>query len=301
MESEAKPQEQPVDPEVPRGAGDENASSQELPSVAGEPPDEPQLPVIAPAEQPEEPLRAPIPRESALSRFSGIALMVMVLIVACILSALTAMRIAIRGREVVTPSLIGKTSEEARNILARESLLLKVAPSKQFSADIPEGHVMDQIPSAGTRVKTNRSVKVLLSHGNRKSEIPNLIGSSLRTAQLSLAQRHLTLGNVSSAYMNEEGPVVRDQSPRPGPLEGSEPTVNVLVSLGPIAQDFIMPDLIGQRADMVIGAAKREGFRVGPLNRRISPGVEPGVIIQQKPQAGYRISQSETIVLDVSQ
>jgi serine/threonine-protein kinase len=252
-------------------------------------------------DQPAAPELAPIPRESALSRFSGIALMVMILIVAGTLSALTAMRIAIRGREVVTPKLIGKTPEEARAMLEQESLLLKVAPGKRFSSDVPEGHVMEQIPPAGTRVKTNRSVKVLLSNGDRKFEVPSLVGSSLRTAQLSLAQRHLILGNVSSAYMNEEGPVIRDQWPPPGPLPGAEPTVNVLVSLGPVAQDFIMPDLIGQRAEMVIGAAKREGFRVGPLNRRRSPGIDPGVIIQQKPQAGFRISQSDTIVLDVSQ
>jgi serine/threonine-protein kinase len=257
--------------------------------------------VEAQAERPGEPEDESPHRDSVWSRLPGIAVMVMILVVAGILSALTAMRIAIRGREVVTPSIIGKTPEQARQILEEESLLLKVAPGKRFSAEIPEGQVMDQIPPAGTRVKTNRTVKVLISNGDPKSEVPSLVGSSLRSAELTLRQRHLILGSVSSAYMNEEGPVIADQWPRPGRLEGSEPTVNVLVSLGPVQQDFIMPDLIGQRADVVMAAAKKEGFHVGPLNRKKSPGVEPGVIIQQKPQAGYRISQTETIVLDVSQ
>ncbi|HEX4998557.1 MAG TPA: PASTA domain-containing protein [Terriglobia bacterium] len=248
-----------------------------------------------PAEEPQ------IPRESALSRFSGIALMVMILVVAGILSALTAMRFAIRGREVVTPSLIGKTPEDAQRRLAEEGLLIKVAPSKRFSPDVPEGHIMDQNPPEGTRVKTGRSIKVLISNGDRKYEVPDLVGSSLRTAQLALSQRHLTLGNVTSAYMSGEGPTVVDQYPPSGRLEGSEPTVDVLISLGQPTEDFIMPNLIGQRADQVLFAARREGFHVGPLNRRKSPGVEPGMVIQQTPQAGYRISQTQTIMLDVSQ
>jgi serine/threonine-protein kinase len=281
MESESAP-EKPESPESPE-FGEQTESTETVETVE----------TIETAE--------PQPfRESALSKLSGIALMIMILVVAGILSALTAMRFAIRGREVVTPDLVGKTQEEARQILGREGLLLKITPTKRFSADIPEGHVMDQIPSRGTRVKTNRSVKVLLSNGDPKYEVPNLMGSSLRTAQLALLQRHLTLGSVSSAYMSETS-AVADQWPKPGAIEGSEPTVNVLVSLGQPAQDFIMPDLIGRRADVVINAARKEGFRIAPPNLRKSPGIEPGIIVQQKPQAGYRIFQTETIALDVSQ
>ena len=51
---------------------------------------------------------------SQFSRWSSIALMVAILSVAGILSALTAMRFAIRGREVMVPSLVGKTEAEAQ-------------------------------------------------------------------------------------------------------------------------------------------------------------------------------------------
>src|SRR3954462_8166724 len=92
--------------------------------------------------------------ESQLSRVSSITLMIAILAVAGILSALTAMRFAIRGREVTVPSLMGKTEAEARRILQDSGLLLRVS-SKQFSADIPEGQVLDQNPPSGTRLKTN--------------------------------------------------------------------------------------------------------------------------------------------------
>ncbi|PYS32603.1 MAG: hypothetical protein DMG14_34090 [Acidobacteria bacterium] len=77
--------------------------------------------------------------------------------------------------------------------------------------------------------------------------------------------------------------------------------MNILISLGPPAEYFIMPDVIGKPAELVASRARNEGFRIGKMNFRKYPGVEPGVVIQQKPQAGYRLSKSDIILLDVSQ
>src|SRR5262245_13132599 len=238
--------------------------------------------------------------ESQFSRLSSIALMIAILAVAGILSALTAMRFAIRGREVTVPSLMGKTENEARQILQENGLLLRVA-SKQFSAEIPEGQVLEQDPPGGTRRKTNRSVKVLISLGNRKYAVPNLVGTSLRTAQLSLVERRLTLGNTLYAHTSGDPSTVAYQSPKPGSQGGTDPSVNILISLGPSEDFFIMPDLIGQPAELVGSRARSEGFRIGKMTYQKYPGIDPGVVIQQKPQAGYRLSKNDTILLDVSQ
>ena len=227
--------------------------------------------------------------------------MVAILCVAGILSALTAMRFAIRGREVEVPPVIGKTEVEAGQILENSRLVLKVS-SKRFSSDIPEGHVIAQIPPSGTRLKADRSVRVLISLGERRFAVPNLLGTSLRAAQLMLTQRRLTVGNTLYAHTPAGDPsTVAYQSPRPGTLEGSDPSVNILISLGPAAEAFIMPDLIGKPAELVMSRARNEGFRIGKVTYRNYPGVDPGVVIQQKPQAGYRLPKTETILLDVSQ
>ena len=83
--------------------------------------------------------------ESQFSRWSGIVLMVAILMVAGILSAMTAMRFAIRGREVAVPSLVGKTEEEAQRLLTDTGLIMKVSGSR-FSTDIPEGQILIQFP-----------------------------------------------------------------------------------------------------------------------------------------------------------
>jgi eukaryotic-like serine/threonine-protein kinase len=239
--------------------------------------------------------------QAEISRWSSIILMVAILAVAGVVSALTAMRFAIRGREVEVPQLTGKTKEEAEEILKGRGLRLKIANSR-FSAEIPEGHVLDQIPLSGTRLKADRTVKILLSLGEQRFAVPNLVGTSLRAAQLTLSQRRLVLGNTLYTHTPDgDASTVIYQSPKAGTHEGSDPSVNIVISLGPPAQFYIMPDLIGKPAEIVSGRARSEGFHIGKITTRKYPGVEPGVVIQQKPQAGYRLSKSDIILLDVSQ
>src|SRR5262245_411828 len=142
-------------------------------------------------------------KPSRFSRLSSLVLMVAILVVACALSALTAMRFAIRGREVAVPELAGRTEEEARQILSNNGLRLRVVPSKRFSDRVPEGRIVDQIPAKGTRLKTDRTVRVLLSLGDRKHAVPDLVGTSLRAAQLTLASSKLSLGNTLYAHTAE--------------------------------------------------------------------------------------------------
>src|SRR5678815_2296393 len=132
-----------------------------------------------------------------LSRVSSIALMIAILIVAAGISAITAMRWAIQGKEVSVPALEGKSEAEAAAILLENKLTLRVWGNKRFSQDVPAGYVVEQIPPAGTRLKSSRSVRVLLSAGSRSYAVPNLVGSSLRAAKLTLEQRNFTLGNTT--------------------------------------------------------------------------------------------------------
>lgn len=239
--------------------------------------------------------------QSQFSRWSTIVLMVIILAVAGVVSALTAMRFAIRGREVEVPQLAGRTQEEAEQILRGRGLKLRVSSSR-FSSEVAEGRVLEQIPPSGTTLKVDRTVRVLLSLGEQRYAVPNLIGTSLRAAQLTLAQRRLLLGNTVYAHTPEGDPsTVVYQAPKAGTQEGGDPSVNILISLGPPAEYFIMPDVIGKPAELVASRARNEGFRIGKMNFRKYPGVEPGVVIQQKPQAGYRLSKSDIILLDVSQ
>jgi serine/threonine-protein kinase len=240
-------------------------------------------------------------RDSVWSRLAVLLLMILVLVAAGLLSAMTAMRFAIRGREVDVPDLTGVEQSEAAETLARVGLAFEPA-SRRFSATVPDGHIIDQTPPAGTSVKRDRAVRVLVSLGERRFAVPDVEGSSLRSTQVILSQRGLSIGSALYSHTEEgERSSVVYQSPAAGDTGGVNPEVDVLVSLGSIGDYFVMPDLIGERAQDVVGRIRREGFRLGETTTRPQPGVERGRIVRQQPAAGYRVSRNDVILLEVSQ
>jgi serine/threonine-protein kinase len=143
---------------------------------------------------------------------------------------------------------------------------------------------------------------VLVSAGSQIYAVPNLVGSSLRAAKLTLEQRNYNLGYTSMVRTTSGEPLtIQQQDPQPGTQEGANPTVNVLVSSGRVEEFFVMPDVVGKRLDQTAAGIRAEGFQIGKVTYRRSPGVDPGLVMQQQPQAGLRISKSEAIVLEVSQ
>jgi serine/threonine-protein kinase len=239
--------------------------------------------------------------KAKLSKLASLSLMIAILIVAAVFSAMTAMRVAIRGREVVVQDLKGKTEVEARQILEKSGLILRVSQTR-FTPGVPEGRIVEQNPPQGTSLKTGRSVKVLVSRGERKYPVPNVIGGSVRAATITLSESKLTLGITDYAHTTEgDQSTVVYQSPPPQSVDGTDPKVNILVSLGPLEQYYTMPDLVGRSFDSVSARARVEGFKLGKPNFRTYPGIAPGMVIQQKPQAGYRLSKNDSILLEVSQ
>ncbi|HTG72142.1 MAG TPA: PASTA domain-containing protein [Terriglobia bacterium] len=237
-----------------------------------------------------------------LSRVTSLAIMIAILVVAAGVSAITAMRWAIQGKEVTVPVLTGKSEAEAAAILETSKLVLRVSGNKRFSRDVPALKIVEQFPPGGTHLKTSRTVTVLLSAGDRSYAVPNLVGSSVRAAKLTLEQRSFTLGNTSMTRTASGEPLtVQQQDPQPGSQGGTDPTVNVLVSSGRIEESFVMPDVVGKRLDQVASRIRAEGFQIGKLSYRKSSGADVGVIVQQQPQAGHRVLKTDPIVLEVNQ
>src|SRR5690242_2748667 len=98
-----------------------------------------------------------------LEEFGQMVLLVFILASAAFLSAITAMRIAIHGREVTMPNLVGKSVTEANSMLRSRSLVLRVAD--RVYSDLPMNSVVRQTPPAGLLMKVSQPAHVVLSLG----------------------------------------------------------------------------------------------------------------------------------------
>ena len=166
-------------------------------------------------------------------RFLRTLLYGLILVVVGLVSALTAMRFAIHGREVSVPKLTGVTAAAAQHIAADNGLEI-VRDQRFYSSDVPEGRIVSQLPPAGTRVRVGFRIRIAESLGPQKAEIPNLLGQSVRSAELNLKERGLEAGSVASLpTANAVADQVIAQSPTPDAQQISTPSVNLLISAAP--------------------------------------------------------------------
>ena len=225
------------------------------------------------------------------------ALLVFILASAAFLSAITAMRIAIHGREVNMPNLVGKNVTEANGLLRSRGLVLRVAD--RLYSELPINVVVRQSPPPGMLMKVSQQAHVVLSLGQRQLQIPLLEGNSLRASRIELLRGGLQVGEVSGITMSDEpADTVILQTPRPG-AGAATPRVDVLVSDVPRETSYVMPHLVGLGENDAQHRLDVAGLR-RKVNYVAAPQWPHGAVIDQTPLAGRRITTSVTIELTVA-
>jgi beta-lactam-binding protein with PASTA domain len=228
-----------------------------------------------------------------------VGLLVFILAAAAFLSAVTAMRFAIQGREVTMPNLVGKSSADALVILQGRGLQLKVVD--RVYSDLPANVVARQSPPEGERMKVAQNVHVVLSLGPQNVTTPSLVGESLRVARIQLLQVGLQLGEVTTfAAPATLSDTILQQAPLPGTRAASA-HVDLLVAQGESPTSYIMPWLVGMPlpdADRLLTSA---GFKLSKTTFIPSPQWPKGSITEQMPEPGSKIMSDTSIELVVAQ
>jgi serine/threonine-protein kinase len=215
-----------------------------------------------------------------------------------VLFAAASMRLALRSREVQVPDIVNQTATEASGTLALAGLSLRLDETRRVDPKIGAGRVVAQDPSAGTTLRSQRSVRVWLSAGPRATAVPSVTGQTERSAEQRLQQDGLTVGAISEIRTQTYAPdMVVAQDPEPKtPAE----RVALLISRPEPGVGYVMPDLIGVNGDRAAEILRRHGFRVAVVGSMPYPGVAAGVVLRQNPQAGFEIAPGEPISLEVS-
>jgi len=228
---------------------------------------------------------------------SRMAFLVFILASAAFLSAITAMRIAIHGREVTMPNLVGKDVGEASKTLRAKGLILRIAD--RVYTDVPINQVVRQTPPPGMLMKVSQQAHVVLSLGQRQLQIPSLEGNTLRVSRIELLREGLQVGEVSTLNVADRpADTVLLQYPKPG-RGGATPRVDMLVSAGPKQAAYVMPYFVGQHESDV-----EHRLQQASLQKRVNYVTAPewprGSVIDQSPLAGTRIGAATEVQLTVA-
>jgi eukaryotic-like serine/threonine-protein kinase len=192
-------------------------------------------------------------------------LLALVLLIVALISAVTAMRLAIHGREVMVPDLRGKTPLEARSLAEQVGLGARVE-SSYYSQTVPQGRVLSEMPPAGTFVRRGWEIRLALSLGPQRVAIPRVVGESERAAGMTLVERGLELGWTDRTQMpGAAAGQVLAQNPQPNATHVSAPKISLLVAEPSSPEALVMPSFVGQPLGSVTTMLASAGLTLGKV------------------------------------
>lgn len=219
-----------------------------------------------------------------------------------VISAVTTIKLSIQGNQETLPNLAGVSLEEAQRLTAGLGLEVKVE-DKLYSVKYAAGEIISQEPLPETKVKTGQHIHVLVSLGPPQVVVPDLVGSSIRVAQILAVQKGLTVGDLAEIYWPgaPANQIVAQDPPASSSAEIHSPAVNFLVSLGDQVASYVCPDFTGMKLDQVRATISSAGLSIGKVTPVVGNVTVSGTILGQTPAPGSKISMGDSFAFQVSQ
>lgn len=201
--------------------------------------------------------------------------------------------------EVIVPSVVGKQVESARNVLADKNLRVSVVET--FHDKIPAGQVISQNPEAGSTVKEQRTINLIVSKGGEITVVPDVRGLSRRDAELQIKNAGLTIGRIDEQFAaNTVADTVINQNPRPPAQVVKATTIDIVISKGPEPKKLALPDFRGSPLSTVGSQLDSLKLKQGKVIEAASDKYPAGTIIDQNPQPFTEVSEGATIDFTVA-
>jgi serine/threonine protein kinase/beta-lactam-binding protein with PASTA domain len=204
------------------------------------------------------------------------------------------------GSQVLVPSLVNSSPEEAAATLT--DLGLQVKRGEEYSFDVDKGLVSSTNPAPGTQVDRDTTVTVNVSLGRSSVEVPALSGMTREDVETFLSDNKLTLGDVDQQFHAEvaSGAVIAavdpatktDYSAGGTILQGE--TLDLSVSVGAV------PNVVGMTPDAARAAFEDRGLVVSDdVTEKFSDDIDKGLVLSATVPEGT-VRPKDTVSLVVS-
>ncbi|MGW5370798.1 Stk1 family PASTA domain-containing Ser/Thr kinase [Streptomyces sp. NPDC004009] len=201
------------------------------------------------------------------------------------------------GQFTKVPPLLAKTEEQATARLKESGLHVKEV-KREFNDTVESGTVVSSDPTAGSRIRGNGSVTLVISRGPRIVKVPDLRGVPLAEARSRLKSAGLEPGMVSRDFSDSvaRGSVV-GTDPETGTARHAGSAIALLVSKG---SPVDVPDVAGEDPDSARQDLQDAGLKVRIAAQRVNSEYDRGQVARQSPGAGGRAAEGDTVTLTLS-
>lgn len=201
---------------------------------------------------------------------------------------------------LAVPDLVGESPEIAQRNGHDLGLQIVIDEPGVFTTLTPPGSIADQEPPPGFHVKVGSMVKVRLSLGGERIEIPNIRAESLHGGLRALEQLGLKPGGRSQLEGEGNGDRIIATDPAIASEIAPDTEVNVLVNVSPATDIWVMPSLLSRSLDTVRPFCRGHRLRLGQIHEVEYPGLAEGLVLRQYPAAGSPVSRNDIVTVWVS-
>ena len=203
-----------------------------------------------------------------------------------------------RPKEVVSPNLVGKTVDEAKQILT-ENKLNYVEDSQEYNSDVPAGQVISQTPTYGKKIKQNTDVKVVVSLGTETTTVPKLKGLTKDEAEDAAKSAKIKLEFVDEISKTVEAGVIIKQEKDEGETVNAGDTVKVYVSIGTGIKQVAVVSVLYKDEETAKQTLQDLGLTVN-----VEYGEDKtrgnGVVLKQSIESGKTVDEGSAITITVN-
>lgn len=191
---------------------------------------------------------------------------------------------------VDVPNVVGKQVSVAQHIL--EDSHLRVTTSEVSNSEVPAGQVISQTPEAGTSVKEQRTVHLVVSKGAGDIIVPDLQGLTIDQARDKLKALGLVLGKATSGNDDSkpEG-IIISQSIQAGGKTTKGAIVDITINKLKI-KEIKMPNLVGMTVKEAKDALSALGLSISKIN---GTNTDDAVVSSTNIASGTTIDGKESI------
>ena len=200
------------------------------------------------------------------------------------------------GGKVQVPAVIGLTKDEATSQL--NELGFKVLATDEPSDTIEAGRVLSQNPGPGTKTDKAATVKIAVSTGVEKIDVPDVVGKTQEEAVNALTAAGLKTKVTTAEDPNAAEGTVATQQPGAGEKVLKDAEITITVSKG--KGEEIVPDVEGQALAAAQQALQDAGFRIGGPKKVASSTVPAGDVISTDPAGGSSVKKGSVVTITVS-
>lgn len=217
-----------------------------------------------------------------------IALLLVVFLL--LIFALSLNAITHHGESLTVPSVTGKKLTEVQSLLDEKGFEIVIQDSVYYDS-LPPLTIIKQVPEADAVVKVNRTIYVTVNRVIPPDiDMPNLVGYSLRNAEMTLKNLGLHLGDTTTRPDFAKNSVLEQlyngASIAPGTKLKIGSTISLVVGSGVGNENMLVPTLVGLTFSEARILLQAQGLTMGSvISSPLVKDTATAFVVRQSPVA----------------